>query len=112
MNSTVIGIIVIAVLGGGAIVEGKLLLDAHEKIGDLRVEVSAKQAVIDQKNHDAEISERLAEYQTKIETVLKTTGNTTRQAITNATTDDDAARAALDGVRQLRAGLRPGSSPR
>jgi hypothetical protein len=97
----VIGVVLLA-LAAAAGLEGWLLLGAHEKIGDLKVQVRDKQAVIDQKNHDADLSEKLADLQTKVETALRRAGAKTSQAISNAPNDDAAARAALDGVVQFR----------
>lgn len=99
-----IGLALLAALG----VTGKLLLDAHETIGNQKVELRDKQAIIDQTKHDADLSEQLATLQTKVETALKNTGAQTRQAITNAPNDNDAAAAAIAGVLRLRAGERPG----
>ncbi len=104
MNGTVLVVVVVVILGlgGAAALEGKLLLDAHEKMGDLKVQVRDRQAVIDQNAADAKTSATLAAIQTLLESKLRTVGNDTRQAITNASSDDGAAANALSGVMQLR----------
>ncbi len=103
MNPLLIVGIVALVLGGAAALEGKLLLDAHEQMGNLKVQVAERDGIIKQKEADAKLSEQLVALQTAIETKFKTVGNDTRQAITNAPNDDGAAASALSGVLQLRA---------
>ncbi len=98
----VAGLILLAALG----VTGKLLLDAHTEMGALKVKVAERDAIIAQKSHDADLSDQLASFQTRIETALKGVSIQTRQAITNAPNDNDAAAAAISGVQRLRAGSR------
>lgn len=111
MNPILIVGIVALVLGGAAALEGKLLLDAHEKMGDLKVQVKERDGIIAQKERDADLSTKLVGLQNAIETKLKTVGNDTRQAISNASTDDAAANAARDGVMQFRARAGGSGSP-
>lgn len=105
MNSTTLIVVAVVILGlgGAAALEGKLLLDAHEKIGDMKAVIADQKAVIKQKEDDAKLSAQLDKLQLFVEGKLKDIGVKTSQGIDNATSDDLAARAAVDGVRQLRA---------
>lgn len=104
-------LIVVTGLGGIAAFEGHLLLKAHEEIATEKVKVAERDGIIKQKEADAKLSAQLLALQTAIENRLRTVGNDTRQAISNATTDDLAAVAAVDGVRKLRAATGSGSAP-
>jgi hypothetical protein len=107
MNPLAILGVITVLFGAAAGLMGHLLLKRVEQVGELKVELVNRQAIIDQKNRDADLSEKLAALQTLVETKLKTVGNETRQAITNATSDDLAAIAARDGIMRLKSGLNP-----
>lgn len=101
------GLLLAAALG----VSVKLLLDAHEKMGDLKVQIKERDAIIAQKESDAKLSDALVALQTAVETKIRASTNATRQEITGATSDDAAAVAARAGVMRLRAQAGSGSSP-
>lgn len=111
MNPTLIAAIVGLVLLAALGVTGKLLLDAHDKIGEQAVTIRDKQAVIDQNKHDAELSGQLATIQRQLEDSLRGVGARTTQGINNAANDDDAAASAISGVMQFRAAAQRSRSP-
>ena len=107
MSPLAIMAIIAAVLGSGVALEGWLLLNAHERIGDLKAESAAAKAVIAQKNHDADLSLKLADVQTSITNAINGIALPTQEVIRHvpinvACTNDPAFVAAAGSVQRLR----------
>lgn len=86
---------------------GWLLLNAHERIGDLKAESAAKGAIIAMKEKDANLSAQLVEMQTGFTSALNNMVFPVREVIRNvpvnvACSNDPAFVAASDGVRLVR----------
>ena len=111
MNFLLIGC---GVLAAGLLIAGKLLLNSYEANGALKVELAMRDAVIQQKEKDASLSQKLVELQVNLERHVSNVAQTSRAAIyaapiNLACRDDPALRAAASGVRLLRPG--PGPAP-
>lgn len=87
MNPTVIVGVVSAVIIGclsfGLYLVSERLLTKTELVGDLKGQVSAKQAIIDMKNQDADLSGKLAAIQTAVDRTLTSVGQIGRETIIN-----------------------------
>lgn len=87
MNPTaIVGIaaaVVIGCLSVGLYLVGERLLTKTEQVGDLKGQVSAKQAIIDMKNQDADLSGKLVGIQTTVDRALTAIGQVGRETIIN-----------------------------
>lgn len=102
------GGLLVVLLGAAVAVEGKLLLNAHEKLGDLKADNAAKAKVIEQNEKDAVLGLKLANLETQVNSALSAVVAPVRERIISVPSNkvcpgDDAGAAAAAGVVQLRA---------
>ena len=113
MNLTVLIVIAVVILGlgGAAAIEGKLLLNAHEQMGDLKASNAAQAAVITQNQKDADLGIKLANVEKMLndrfaEAVQPAKETIIRVPANQICPGDAAGAAAAAGVVQLRAAYR------
>ena len=116
-NLTIIAVIAVVILGlGGAVaIEGKLLLNAHEQMADLKADNAAKAQIINQNQKDAALGVRLANLEQALNDRFNQAVQPAIQTIVRVPDSQickpgPASAAASNGVMQLRSAYDPGQA--
>lgn len=111
MNPTLavglVAAVIIGCLGAGLYVVGERLIAKAEEVGDLKVKVAERDAIIAQKEKDSDLSGRLVRLEGRINDNISVAATPAREMVINVTTDklcknDPALAAAAVGVIGVR----------